>query len=62
MTSPVSRLPLDATRLAILQQRPSPRPAEGPAAPALRERPNPPDPSHALGGTPRRGRLVDILA
>ena len=61
MSSPVSRLPLDAARLAVLQQRPAPKPPPPQAAaPQLRERPIPPEPS--LSSVPRRGSLLDIIA
>jgi hypothetical protein len=60
MSSPVGRLPLDA-RLAVLQQRPVPKPSPQPAAaPALRERPIPPE--QGLSAAPRRGTLLDIVA
>jgi hypothetical protein len=61
MSSPVSRLPLDAARLAVLQQRPLPKPVQPAAAPVSRERPIPSD-AGANAGSPRRGRLVDIVA
>ena len=62
MSSPVSRLPLDAARLAVLQQRalPKPQSQQAPSVPALRERPIPPEQS--LSATPRRGSLLDIVA
>ena len=62
MPSPVSRLPLDAARLAVLQQRavPKPSPQQAPSVPALRERPIPPE--QGLAATPRRGSLLDIVA
>jgi hypothetical protein len=62
MTSPVSRLPLDAARLALLQARPAPKPVQAEAAPPQRERPIPPAPAGAAGGVPRRGSLVNIVA
>ena len=62
MSSPVSRLPLDAARLAVLQQRPVPKPPvqQAPSVPALRERPIPPE--QGLSAAPRRGSLLDIVA
>ena len=61
MSSPVSRLPLDAARLAVLQQRALPKPSpQQAAAPALRERPIPPE--QGLSATPRRGSLLNIVA
>jgi hypothetical protein len=60
MSSPVSRLPLDAARLAVLQQRPLPKPSQQPAAAAPRERPIPSE--QGPSAAPRRGSLLDIVA